>query len=774
MNKTIKTLGSILFTGLFAAGVGASAFGPGTFGGVKTAAEGESAHQITLKLNGGERLVDDARSGADVSYSLNGDTLKLTHDNVRAMFGNAAPYKYEGDSYLSDATDPKGQKIFATPLLYGLFVDTDNDGTLDEGERLYCSGDTLKVTADTVLTCYYSDNGFVYSQANAFGDVQDYQVCFAKAWKDGNAPVHESGESRSYTARQLQPLYHMITAIGDLAFSTNGWCNVIKSIEIPTTVQQIGMGAFKFAFQCTSITGLTRVHTFGPEALFMAGAAEINLGDNLHHFGHYSFTLEARSSRLIVEAWQNDEAKWYADGRLEDNPTPWFGVAGPTVSAPNAYVYVPKGKTSEWYKTAHAQLKLANGSNWTGEGDDNLTQYANSFNIPMREMYTVRFDLNGADGYIANQHQDAGAVSVKDGEKELNLTSFDASGETQLTATNEADADLSMMSVAKPADPTMEGKLFLGWKDSKGDIWQDSDFGANGKVLTADETLTAQWADPATLTLKLNNGEEDVVSTVADGSYLSESNIDEPLRDGYWFGGWYKEAACTNEWRFDADTIDGDTVLYAKWNADEYTISYELNGGTAGADAPVKYTVEDEVTLVAPAKEGYEFGGWYADAACTGEAVTKITQGSTGNKTFYAKWTATEYTISYELNGGTAGADAPATYTTEAAVTLVAPTKEGYTFKGWYAAQDFTGEPVTEVAAGSKGNKTFYAKWEKNAEENSSGNSSGNSSSGSSSEKESTETTAGCNSSMIGGTLGGAAILSCVLAFTKKRRSNKK
>ena len=107
-------------------------------------------------------------------------------------------------------------------------------------------------------------------------------------------------------------------------------------------------------------------------------------------------------------------------------------------------------------------------------------------------------------------------------------------------------------------------------------------------------------------------------------------------------------------------------------------------------------------------------------------------------------------------------------------MTLVAPTKEGYTFKGWYAAQDFTGEPVTEIAAGSKGNKTFYAKWEKKAEENSSGNSSENSSSGSSSEKESTETTAGCGSSMIGGTLGGTAILSCVLAFAKKRRSNKK
>lgn len=611
MNKTIKTLGSILFTGLFAAGLGASAFGPGTFGGVKTAAEGESAHQITLKLNGGERLVDDARSGADVSYSLNGDSLKLTHDNVRAMFGNAAPYKYEGDSYLSDATDPKGQKIFATPLLYGLFVDTDNDGTLDEGERLYCSGDTLKVTADTVLTCYYSDNGFVYSQANEFGDVQDYQVCFAKAWKDGNAPVHESGESRSYTARQMQPLYHMITAIGDLAFSTNGWCNVIKSIEIPTTVQQIGMGAFKFAFQCTSITGLTRVHTFGPEALFMAGAAEINLGDNLHHFGHYSFTLEARSSRLIVEAWQNDEAKWYADGRLEDNPTPWFGVAGPTVSAPNAYVYVPKGKTSEWYKTAHAQLKLANGSNWTE-----------------KSVY---------GGMLS------GGVSIR-----YNIVKNTPGGE--YVSMSEVPATRGIYIHTKGVENVVEQVGDIRFTIVEGNTVDTSEYGvyidnrAYCTIITRNTFRNIEASEDVTnigasdlsisseLKFELNGG---TMSGAADGIYLMNDVLPAAEKEGYAFWGWATSAA---------PSADAEAIVYAPSSSGTlyaiYGFKVELMYNYEGKDVYRTLVARAGFscgTLPSPIRTGYGFGGWYLDAACT-QAYDTASQVK-GSVRLYAKWT---------------------------------------------------------------------------------------------------------------------------------------
>lgn len=778
MNKQTKKLGALLFTGLFAAGIGTAAFAPG--GGFSAFAEGESAHVITLKLNGGERLVADVRNGADVTYTFGGDSLKLTHDNVRAMFSNAAPYLYgEDGTYLSDQTDAKGKYIYSTPLLYGLFADANGNGILDDGERLYCSGDTLKVTDDITLTCYYRDD-MIYSLP-VWGE-EDIWVTLVKAWKPGNEPVDKNPVKRSYKAREIQLLYHQVSFIGDLAFSTGGWCDEIESVEIPDTALMIGYQAFFGAYGCTSVTGLDSVYGIDAEAFKNSNVEEIVLS-NLNYFSHYAFCLNANTSRIIVEGWENGReelVKWCASGR-ENNPTPWFGVTNPSLTSPNAYLYVPAGKTESWYLTENAQLKLTNGEQWTGTVSEKT--YETSFNIPMREMYTVTFDLNGADGYIANQHQDAGAVSVKENGKELNLTSYDDDSGDQLTCTNEAERDLRLLNVRKPADPVLEGKMFLGWQDSEGNLWTDADFGENGKVLSKDEKLTAQWAAPAMLTLKLNNGEEDIVSYVADGCYLNEADMDEPIREGYSFNGWYKDEALTVAWNFETDTVEGDTVIYVGWEADEYTISYNPNGGTLSEDVRTSYTVEDSLTFETPTKEGYAFAGWYANAAFTGDPLTGIEAGTTGNKTLYAKWTAVEYTIAYHLDGGTAGEDAPAVYTAESAVTLVAPTKEGYIFKGWYTNEQLTGEPVTELAAGSVGNKEFWAKWERSEEQDStssgdsgtSGDSvtSGNSGTSADSGSSGSSSEGGCGSVLGFGVLSGAALAVCAAAVFKKRRSDK-
>ena len=115
--------------------------------------------------------------------------------------------------------------------------------------------------------------------------------------------------------------------------------------------------------------------------------------------------------------------------------------------------------------------------------------------------------------------------------------------------------------------------------------------------------------------------------------------------------------------------------------------------------------------MAAPTKTGYTFGGWYTNSGLTGNAVTQITKGSTGNKTFWAKWTAVEYSITYNLDGGTNAAGAKTSYTIETAdYTLPTPTKTGYTFDGWYTEAAFTNK-VTKIAKGSTGNKTFWAKW---------------------------------------------------------------
>lgn len=68
-----------------------------------------------------------------------------------------------------------------------------------------------------------------------------------------------------------------------------------------------------------------------------------------------------------------------------------------------------------------------------------------------------------------------------------------------------------------------------------------------------------------------------------------------------------------------------------------YTIDYELDGGSL-SDQPTSYTNEDKVTLPTPTKPVHKFLGWYTNGEFTGDQVTEIPKGSTGNKTFYAKW----------------------------------------------------------------------------------------------------------------------------------------
>ena len=77
----------------------------------------------------------------------------------------------------------------------------------------------------------------------------------------------------------------------------------------------------------------------------------------------------------------------------------------------------------------------------------------------------------------------------------------------------------------------------------------------------------------------------------------------------------------------------------------------------------------------------------------------------------YAKWNdGNLYTVSFNVNGGNSEIEhITVQYGKE--YTLPTPTKDGYTFGGWYTTEDFTGSAVTEIPKGSQGNKVFYAKW---------------------------------------------------------------
>ena len=96
--------------------------------------------------------------------------------------------------------------------------------------------------------------------------------------------------------------------------------------------------------------------------------------------------------------------------------------------------------------------------------------------------------------------------------------------------------------------------------------------------------------------------------------------------------------------------VSADMEIKIVYTPVEYTITYYSNGTIHSTDT---YTIEESVTLPVPTKSGFDFGGWYTNDSFTGTAVTEIALGTTGNKTYYAKWTpkttpVTKYTITFD------------------------------------------------------------------------------------------------------------------------------
>lgn len=206
------------------------------------------------------------------------------------------------------------------------------------------------------------------------------------------------------------------------------------------------------------------------------------------------------------------------------------------------------------------------------------------------------------------------------------------------------------------------------------------------------------------------------INYVLDGGTNSENNpneyvpeklpllLENPNKSGYKFVGWYDNENFTGESITEISAgIMGDVTLYAKWNALDYRISYELNGGT-NAENPDGYDVSDlPVSLHAPSRTGYIFKGWYMGE----NRVLAIPVGTTGNVVVSAKWEPITYTIDFDTNGGLPTLSS-IDYTIESdSFTLQEITKAGYTFDGWYNGET----KVTEITTGTYGNMTLVAKW---------------------------------------------------------------
>ena len=158
------------------------------------------------------------------------------------------------------------------------------------------------------------------------------------------------------------------------------------------------------------------------------------------------------------------------------------------------------------------------------------------------------------------------------------------------------------------------------------------------------------------------------------------------------------------------------TELTVQWTAPTYAVTLHANGGTINNGNVTEYTYGVGATLPTDVtRTGYTFKGWYDNEGLTGSPVTAISNTEMGNKEYWAKWEINQYTIAYDLAGGTAEGN-PDTYTVETgAFTLKNPTKSGYTFTGWSGTGlDGENNMTVTIPTGSTGNRTYTAHWRYN------------------------------------------------------------
>ena len=276
-----------------------------------------------------------------------------------------------------------------------------------------------------------------------------------------------------------------------------------------------------------------------------------------------------------------------------------------------------------------------------------------------------------------------------------------ALGDNYILSKKNADSPAQDVFVLGNADAVGDGWFLKRMADADGTdnyyMWQV----ANGVRVIFDKNGGDTEADPRIMV-------QDKVAGVVNHFDLPTT---EPTRSGYDFMGWNTKADGTGD-AFTATTdVTDNMTVYAQWKVNTtYTVTYKDGvDGAAFRDQTTTGLHSGDPTPAfsgTPTRSGYTFTGWQPSVAAT----------VTDNAVYTAQWAknssssghSTRYTLHYESNGGTAYKDER--YSSGTKVTLdKTPTRESYTFTGWYADKALT-DKITNVKM--TGNKTVYAGWE--------------------------------------------------------------
>ena len=553
--------------------------------------------------------------------------------------------------------------------------ETQITGLTDNGKIRIKKGQELDLSAAKSTVIGIADSSETYGPF-AFKEGTNTTDVFAPtSVKFSDKITYLGKKAFYYYAGATIELPEGITTIGESALASSQ----LTSVKIPSTVETMATKAF---YSCKSLASVefaagengkskcTEIPTYAfassPSAL-----TEVKLAEGLETVAANAFT---NANATLTELWL---------------PT--------TVTTFPTGVFASKAATQKvaCYVTTQAQL-----DNNTG-----IITAGNGHTVTVATKCVVTFEANGgafADGSTTK------TFDVKQGN-----------------------------TVAKIGEePTFANHDFTWWsKNQQDDPSNKQEFDFENTAITEDITIYAQWYEWGTYVVKFDlNGHgttapEAQILTMKwedEHVYATKPATDPTSNDGYSFCCWNLKSpdGTLEKWDFDDHDnyyVDDDTILdenntltlYAKWYATTQKLSYGNVDGATNTN-PTEFTVEDDdITLVAPTCEGKTFLGWFEkDGRQTGDwgnQITKIAKGTVGDTTIYAKWEGDEsFTVTFNTNGGSSVA-AQTVVGGKTATKPADPTKNAYSFAGWYTDSACT--KAFDFNSAIKANTTLYAKW---------------------------------------------------------------
>lgn len=443
-----------------------------------------------------------------------------------------------------------------------------------------------------------------------------------------------------------------------------------------------------------------------------------------------------------------------------------------------------EGATSE--QSTQAELSFsANGGQFT-DGSTGVTVKANedgSINAPTptRAGYTFKgwYSQSKMDGIPENyqQYYKLDPSSAKAGSwfaaweknaevqaQSVEVVNFFQGGErdgSSVTTTIDVTADSSVADCVKSFEGYTPTKIVSGAATSEEEVNMTSSLEGITTLYVyykADEQKTEQ--NQINVLYAANGGQFVDGNETMQGVADADGKLRQPptpTREGYTFAGWYWHAdysGYTDEQKA-ADKVDfdqavtGQTVtMFAQWTKDEVqnetNVLYVANGGKFADGQEVQQGLTDSDGMMrqpmTPTREGYTFAGWYWVSDLSGltdeqKDLSKVdfSQSVAGKEhvTVFAQWTKNQeqndHAVMYVANGGQFATGE----TFQQGVTdsdgmmrqPAAPTREGYTFAGWYWHADYSGYTDEQKAADKvdfsqpvQSDVNIYAQWTKNAD----------------------------------------------------------